>query len=651
GYAAEEVIGQPISMLAPPERSGEIARILEAIEQGKHVDHFETVRRTKDGRLIDVSLTISPIRDMTGRVAGASAIARDITAYKRAEKALRESEEKYRGLYDSLRDGIVRTDMAGRILEVNQAYLDMIGYARDEITQLTHQQITPAQWQRLDADILALEIMPQGHCRVYEKEYVKKDGTVFPISTRVWVARDAQGDPAGLWAIVRDITERKRAEEQLRQLNAQLEQRVADRTARLQRQTALVEGVNKVLRAALTSESEADLARTCLAVAEALTGSRMGFIGEVNPGGRFDCMAISDPGWAACRIPESNAVRLITNMELRGLWAVPIKQGRSEVVSDPLHHPGRVGLPEGHPPLTSYLGVPLKRGGKTIGVISLANKDGGYDAADQQDIEALSVAFVEALMRKRAEVAIRRLNEDLERRRLALEAANQELEAFNYSVSHDLRGPLRGIDGFSRILLQSHAPHLSAEGQRYLRLVRENAQQMGRLIDDLLTLSRLGRQAVRSEPVAPIALVHEVLRELNSAETGRRIETIIADLPPCQADPVLLKQVFVNLLDNALKFTRKREAARVEVGCLRQADQHVYFVKDNGVGFDMQYADKLFGVFQRLHRMEDYEGTGVGLAIAHRIIGRHGGRIWAEAEPDKGATFFFTVEGGQTPPC
>src|SRR3989454_8328244 len=239
---------------------------------------------------------------------------------------------------------------------------------------------------------------------------------------------------------------------------------------------------------------------------------------------------------------------------------------------------------------------------------------------------------------KQAEEKAKKFNEQLE-------AANKELDAFSYSVAHDLRAPLRAIDGFSRILLEDHAPTLAPEAQHYLNVVRKNSQHMGLLIDDLLAFSRLSRQPLNNQLVKPADLVQQCVDELRAEQQGRRVEIAIGDLPACQADPALLKQVWLNLMSNALKYTRKQEVAVIEVGSREQAGACVCFLKDNGVGFDMQYVDKLFGVFQRLHRHEEYEGTGVGLAIVQRIIHRHGGRVWAEAAVNKGATFYFTFEG------
>jgi signal transduction histidine kinase len=257
------------------------------------------------------------------------------------------------------------------------------------------------------------------------------------------------------------------------------------------------------------------------------------------------------------------------------------------------------------------------------------------------------VRLVEVLERVNAELETN-VQEITERTR-QLEMANRELEAYSYTISHDLRAPLRAISGFTSILLDEHAESLSPQASGYLRRVKDNGDHMGRLVDDLLAFSRLGRQALRTQRITTRDLVDRAVAQLASEMQGRDVQLIIGDLPDCQGDPALIEQVFVNLIGNAVKYSRKREHARIEVGVLDQAagEDPTYFVRDNGTGFDMQYAAKLFGVFQRLHRSEDYEGTGVGLAIVQRVIERHGGRIWAEAKIDQGATFYFTLKGAE----
>ena len=242
------------------------------------------------------------------------------------------------------------------------------------------------------------------------------------------------------------------------------------------------------------------------------------------------------------------------------------------------------------------------------------------------------------------DITVRKLAEEkLIKSNALLESTNKELDAFTYSVSHDLRAPLRAIDGFARIVSEDYREKLDDEGRRFLDIIMKNASRMAQLISDLLAFSRLSKQEMKSMPIDMNKLVRSSFEDLLPVTETRNIDIKVNPLPLIQGDPVLLKQVMVNLLSNAIKFTRLREDARIEVGGSTEPDENIYFVKDNGVGFDQQYASKLFGVFQRLHSEEEFEGNGVGLSIVHRIISRHGGRVWAEGKRNEGATIYFAI--------
>jgi signal transduction histidine kinase len=266
------------------------------------------------------------------------------------------------------------------------------------------------------------------------------------------------------------------------------------------------------------------------------------------------------------------------------------------------------------------------------------NASGGRDMESLQDMNDV----LESRVRERTE-ELQAKTEELEAKTKELEASVAELESFAYSVSHDLRAPLRAMDGFSRILLDELGDQVPEDKREYLEFIRKNAQGMQELVDGLLSFSRLGRAALKREVLSPAILVRQALSDLGPEMEGSGVEVVVGDLPQCYADPTLLKQVFVNLISNAVKFSGRVPGGRVAVGAERHEDRTVYFVRDNGVGFDMAYADKIFGVFQRLHRAEDYEGTGIGLALVSRVIDRHGGRIWCESEVGNGATFLFTL--------
>jgi len=289
----------------------------------------------------------------------------------------------------------------------------------------------------------------------------------------------------------------------------------------------------------------------------------------------------------------------------------------------------------------SWIGFPLVADGEAIAVIEFFDTElRSRDERTLQLIATLANQLGPVIERKRAAEQIDALNANLQRYTVELEAMNKELESFSYSVSHDLRAPLRAVDGYARMLEEDYRERLDEEGQRLLRVVRDSSARMGRLIDDLLAFSRLGLQEPAAGRVDMTGLVAEVVAETRGES---RAAVAVATLPDADADRAMLKQVWLNLIGNAFKYSAKRPDARVEIGAREEAGEVVYWVRDNGVGFDMRYAAKLYGVFQRLHRAEEFPGTGVGLAIVQRVITRHGGRVWAESKLGEGACFYFSL--------
>lgn len=258
-------------------------------------------------------------------------------------------------------------------------------------------------------------------------------------------------------------------------------------------------------------------------------------------------------------------------------------------------------------------------------------------------LSTIQPVLIRALEVRRLRMEITQLQQRVREHMVELEATNKELESFSYSVSHDLRAPLRAINGFSNLLVESYSPQLPDDARQLLTRIMASAERMGELIEHLLRFSRLSKQAINKRPVKIENLVHEVLEELSRDVVDQRPQVQVHKLPDTIGDQVLLRQVFANLLSNAFKFTRNQPKPVVIVGCQQIDNEPVYFVRDNGAGFDMEHAEGLFRVFHRLHSTKEFEGTGVGLSLVQRIVQRHGGRIWAEAAVDKGATFFFTL--------
>jgi signal transduction histidine kinase len=293
-----------------------------------------------------------------------------------------------------------------------------------------------------------------------------------------------------------------------------------------------------------------------------------------------------------------------------------------------------------------YMVMPMIAGGELIGALSFGGTAGEFPSEQvniaREVATQLAIAIAQARLHERERLHAQQLEQRVAERTAALDAAYKELESFSYSVSHDLRAPLRAVDGFARMLEEDYGARLDDEGRRLLGVVRSSSQRMSQLIDDLLAFSRVGRQSLGKRHVDMTALAREVVAVLTH---GAPASIDLFPLPPAMADGTLLRQVWVNLVDNALKYSGKRPDARVEIGGREEPGRLVYWVRDNGVGFDMRYAEKLFGVFQRLHGADEFPGTGVGLAIVQRVVARHGGSVWAEARPGEGACFYFSLPG------
>ena len=510
---------------------------------------------------------------------GASTICSDVTARKRAEERLRIAALYTRSLIEASLDPLVTISRDGKITDVNLATEKVTGVSRE---RLIGSDFSDYFTEPEKARSGYEEVFTMGFVHDYPLAIRSKAEKVTDVLYNASVFRNEAGEVEGVFAAARDVTERKRAEFALQESEAKF-RTLAELAPQLV-WMCTPDGLNVYF-------NQRWVEYTGLTLDESY--------------GR---------GWDTPFHPEDKQVSW-------DAWNQAVATGETYRVES------RLRAADGAYRWFLIRGVPLRDASgcivKWFGTCT--------------DIEDL----------KRVEAELSRLNQELDervRRRTAeLEAANRELEAFTYSVSHDLRAPLRHISGFSKILTEEYGSSLAPDAQHHLQRIQEGTRRMGLLVDDLLNLGRIGRHEVRLQVTGLSTVVNEVVAELKPECVGRQVEWKIGSLPFVECDTGLMKQVLQNLLSNALKFTRPRPQAVIEVGQKDQDGKPAVFVRDNGVGFNVKYASKLFGVFQRLHRPEDFEGTGVGLATVQRIIQKHGGRIWAEAELDKGATFYFTL--------
>lgn len=572
-YSREELIDKNARMLYPSDEEYENVGKEKYAQISKYgTGSVETKLKRKDGQILDVLLSSTP-NDRADLSKGVTFTVVDITSRKKMEKALIESEKRYRTLFNNAPIGIGLANFSGKVVAANVVMEQVTGYTLEEFQSV---KLADTYANSDERDKLISLLSRNGSIRNYETQLIRKDGTIFDVRMNIDVIE--LGDDKVILTTAQDISESKRIEETLREERAQL--------------LSIFDSIEQMVYVADTETYEVLYMNSIM---------RQWLNTDGTSGICFKLFQNKDGPCDFC----TNKIILENNYQPY-TW-------------------------EHHNPVLDKDFLIMDR---------LIRWPDGRDVRFELAIDITD--------RKAAEAEIRKLNIELEQRvkdrTQELESVNKELEAFSYSVSHDLRAPLRHVSGFVDLLARNMGVKIDSKNKHYIEVIQQSAQRMGNLIDELLQFSRTGRAEIIKKQFDCMGLIREVIDEITPEAEGRTIAWDVSELPEIYADPLKIRHVFLNLLSNAIKFTRNQNnpVIKIDVQSGQNAD-YIFSVQDNGVGFDMKYVDKLFGVFQRLHRAEEFEGNGIGLANVRRIIHRHGGRTWAEGKLNEGATFFFSL--------
>lgn len=701
GYTAADMIGKSVLRTLSPGHAANLARNNESLLRADAAP-YESFRMTADGRVIDVLNSFSPIRDESGNIVAVSVISWDISALKRAQSLVVQNEEQLRATFEQAGVGMGLRSVGSpfRWLRVNKTLCEVLGYTQEELLRLSPADLNPPEERDTAAEFSRR--MASGEITEYtrERRYLHKNGGIVHVIVSHAVVKGVDGRPRHSISVVQDITERKRMESERERLAAIVDQSsdaIISRThegrvvswnkgAEHMFGYTAEEMIGNSINTIVPSDRATEAQRNREAVLQGQPLPHYESVRLAKDGRRVDVsistFRVADKRGDAALVattfrditPRKRAeaqLRLAAGVFAHAIEGIMITDRNNNII---LVNPA-------FSKITGYTAEEVT--GKNPHLLSSGwHKAGFYEGMwaavaatgswegevwdkrknGESYCELMSISvipdekghvaqycaiFIDITQQKIAEAELLRLNAELEfrvsQRTAELERVNKELEAFSYSVSHDLRAPLRAIGGFTRLLCSANKGKLDDKSIAYTQRIEDSVGRMEKLIGDLLNLSRISQQSLRHQDVDMTGLAESELLQLNEWHPGRDVQTVVKPGMRAHADAGLLRILLQNLVGNAWKFTAHASPGRIEIGSEARNGERVFYVRDNGAGFDMRYAEKLFAPFQRLHTREEFEGTGIGLSIVQRIVIKHGGKIWAESRKGQGATFFFTL--------